>query len=396
MDSTDWNWENLNVHTKYFWDTPGSLAGIGQVYDIPEWTIDLCAEIGGHWEPLIRKNPRNIVRILKNLRQAEQDHPPTQQWLFLVDLLDWLDSNVPSHQDVLAVLESGIIEVLVGMLLDRRTYNSEYPLVTNQLRFTGIILLLLCMLGEDAASHLYPGDHDCDCEAHSQPPSDSIHRAVQATSSQLPLLWRLIWQKRPSFLDNSTMISLKRPSDRKNKRFFVNVVTVVQVTIWCRLSASCSSALTPNDSLQMENELRPLLYAWTFPASQHDTGVRERLLLYVAKLLQTIPEIKQKSPVDDVFRVARERGSPRQTIYTALDALQKSPLNMELEASLTILNSICICAPSIACSAPRRHRAWGRHIFCCHVSMPVSALQWRVQPQCQDHELGIGDPSFSH
>ncbi|KAI0071175.1 hypothetical protein K474DRAFT_664486 [Panus rudis PR-1116 ss-1] len=88
--------------------------------------MDMTVAISGNWTPLLRKDPRNAGRILKKLREVERDKPPTQQYLFLLDVLDWWEINQPSIEGQCAVLESGLANILIAILLDKRTIHPEF------------------------------------------------------------------------------------------------------------------------------------------------------------------------------------------------------------------------------------------------------------------------------
>ncbi|KAI0074847.1 hypothetical protein K474DRAFT_1709504 [Panus rudis PR-1116 ss-1] len=65
-----------------------------QTDDVPVWAINLGAEIGGRWTALIEQNfSQNAARIFTKIRLIERNVPPTQQYLFLVDLLDWVGTS---------------------------------------------------------------------------------------------------------------------------------------------------------------------------------------------------------------------------------------------------------------------------------------------------------------
>ncbi|KAI0071417.1 hypothetical protein K474DRAFT_617368 [Panus rudis PR-1116 ss-1] len=353
----DWKtaWRNVYTLVPYYFSPTGTVEEDGY-YDVPEWVLDLTAAMGGHWKPLFQKSPKNAARILTKLRVAERDVPPTQQWLFLVDFLEWYDNSSTSHQDRLEVLESGLSTVLTSILLDQEIYELlyEYPVITNLHRFVGIILLLLCLLGDDITPYLYSWPKvDCECEAHSQPASDNLHRVVKSTLEQLPALWELFWQKPSIFLDEGDMHWLKLHTEKLERKFAVNISMVVQATTWCRLSAAYNNRRVLES--QLDHIYRSLLYTWTRWTYQDHPQFRfvlQALMRYIVHIGAIMPPAKQEDAVRDVFRVvATTQNPPRQIVYTIHRILtlgaEGTILDGDLARAFHIFNLVCRCTPDI-------------------------------------------------
>ncbi|KAI0077707.1 hypothetical protein K474DRAFT_1044900 [Panus rudis PR-1116 ss-1] len=183
--------------------------------DIPMWAVDLGAAIGGTWMPLLRKDPRNAARILKRLRVVERNTPPLQQYLFLVDVLDWLETEVDSTEEQCAVVDSGLTTIVFAILLDKRAVIPGFVeiVLMNQARFLGVLFRTSTVLGIMICS-LVVRFHDS-LEAASLA-SNTFQRSINNALDRLGDIFKLLWEKHQFWYRHElpTRI-LVRPSDKK-------------------------------------------------------------------------------------------------------------------------------------------------------------------------------------
>ncbi|KAI0074860.1 hypothetical protein K474DRAFT_1499297 [Panus rudis PR-1116 ss-1] len=183
----------LDEPIQYYWDLDTDtdhIEGLQHAKDLPMWAIDLGASVGGHWLPLIRKDPGNVARVLTKIRLSERNIAPVQQYLFIVDFFTWFEAQSPgARTHFVAILESGLSVLLGKMLLDSsRIDPAQYTAIASRSRFVAVIIVLLSMLGEEAEAQLFPDVRERDRDPlHLARLSNKLNNCMTATFKQLPL-----------------------------------------------------------------------------------------------------------------------------------------------------------------------------------------------------------------
>ncbi|KAI0077188.1 hypothetical protein K474DRAFT_1674996 [Panus rudis PR-1116 ss-1] len=134
-------------------------------HEAPAWAINLTHKMGRTWIPLFRKDPRNAARFLEKLRVVEDDKPPMQQFLLLID--------------------SGLQNILFGILLDKRTFEAvveDTPLMNRPQWFLAVIFRILLYLVQVAASPVTL--------------SDDGQQYINAALDQLDMVFKVLWKQR--------------------------------------------------------------------------------------------------------------------------------------------------------------------------------------------------------
>ncbi|KAI0075858.1 hypothetical protein K474DRAFT_1332718 [Panus rudis PR-1116 ss-1] len=201
--------------------------------DVPLWAAELATRAGGSWRPIIRRNPQNVTRILKKLSIVERNKPPVQQYFFLIDLFDWVQTGSPKRSQWTAVIASGLFSVLFDVLHNKQTYDAtfDYPIVMNQQRFIGVIITVILDLAFKAG-----GENPDECLNRNTLSERRAYNAFSKALDQLTDLWKLFWDRRSFYLGSpgSPLYTyvLFRPSDMSRSNLFMSGLASAQAKLW--------------------------------------------------------------------------------------------------------------------------------------------------------------------
>ncbi|KAI0071418.1 hypothetical protein K474DRAFT_1776178 [Panus rudis PR-1116 ss-1] len=277
---------------------------------IPMWALEFAAEIGGRWIPLFRKNARNVASMLRKLRYVERGKPPIQQYLFLVDVLDWLKTSggPPTHEERETLLECGLQNILLATLFDEQLYEMCFPMFMDITQFIGVIFLILSELQEQSA----PASSQDDAKSEKQPkPSRRQVDAMGYFLGRLPELWKLFWQKRHIFNPppDADYRNLIRPSDREKMEFTISFSLSLQITDWRERYKQYKS-----EDPDGRYALRMLLLLWTETDDDDSLTV---LMLDMVAILPTLKEKDKQEAVSDVLKATKNEDGSSEFIRAA-------------------------------------------------------------------------------
>ncbi|KAI0075862.1 hypothetical protein K474DRAFT_1663751 [Panus rudis PR-1116 ss-1] len=332
--------------------------------------------MGGTWLPLLRRGPKNAARIFQKLRKVERNKPPIQQYLFLIDTLDWIsEGQLAQSEDLLEnVIESGIHLVLVMALLDKDTYDEklDYPVIFNRDRFVGMLLAVFNTL---PATLFEPSRRNT-----------GAHRFISKVLDQLSTrLWKFIWEKRTILLGRpddqppSCFIVLPshyRSNIEKQMELSIRPLVSFNIPLW-RTTYHQFRGIMP-DSRYL---LRLMLFLWSVLPDDKETQSLEECVEVITFTMQVQgmdPNAQQEAVLDAISACERQDGT-NELIRKACYYLgyKRDAIDETLANACGILLAICRMSPQVP--QRRQYRSYGVDIldallkacqrqFCCGVT----------------------------
>ncbi|KAI0071169.1 hypothetical protein K474DRAFT_1669273 [Panus rudis PR-1116 ss-1] len=322
------------IQTNVFHSRP--VKGDPRNFDIPPWAVKLAYTLGRNWKPHLLKDPRNAARILKRLRVVERKCPPMQQYLFLIDFLDWWETAGLSLLQQRAVLESGFQTLLFAILLDRRTFAKEFEgtVVMNQARFLGLIFTLVLHMGTAA-------------NAVRKRPTQELLRSMNSALDRLNDVVKLIWDQQEVWYqppDRTRM--LIRPSDGKRIDLSIKADDIaITIVMWSDVYKDYRKSPMNGSYI-----FRILFHLWV--SDPHHAEIIAFLTQNINEAFSTMRfnEKERKTAMADVIRITTPQTGPFIFISTSVRILREEMgiMNSDLANCLSLVASVCLDFPQMA------------------------------------------------